>query len=93
MGFIRVYLLSIFELLWLINGQAGAGNAELEDEDEKEDDHVEKQHDLMVSHGSDQAHDADHEQEGTAGRDPANDGQRVHDGRGLAIRGNPNQDE
>ena len=34
------------EFLLLIHGQAGAGDAELEDEDDEQDDHVEEEQDL-----------------------------------------------
>jgi hypothetical protein len=39
----------IFNLLFLSDGQAGAGDAELEDEDDAEDDHVEEEHHLKLT--------------------------------------------
>ena len=79
------------QLLLLIDSQTSTGHAELDEKDEEQDDHVEEEHDLVVTDGADQTQNGHHKQEDPGGRDATDDGQGGHLGGRLAVGGHADQ--
>ena len=75
------------------DGQAGAGQAELQDVQQEQHQHVEEEHHLVVFDGADQAEHSDDEQQHAAGHDAADHTQAGDDAGRLAVGGHANQQE
>ena len=91
---VRGELPALMEQVLLLDGrdgQAGAGQAELQDEQQEQHQHVEEENHLVVFGGAHQAEHGDEEQQHATGHDAAHHAQAGDDAGSLAIGGHADQ--